>query len=214
MAERHPYSREELAVIRRLRTPEAVEAWLRSLPYNKEKKGETLRSFRGVVRDGTAHCLEGALSAAAILEARGYAPLLLDIESADNLDHVVFLYRARTGWGTVATSRFPGLKGRKPVYASPRALAYSYADPFFDFTGRVNGYGVLDLRTLPSSVDWRFSPRNVWAVQTTLIDMPHTKLRISRARERRWRLAYRTFKKAAPEPEPPASFYADHRRWR
>jgi hypothetical protein len=208
------YSSLETALIRRLRSPDAVEDWLRSLPYNKEAKGETLRSFRGVVRDGTAHCLEGALSAAAILEAHGYSPLLLDIESADNLDHVVFLYRTRTGWGTVATSRFPGLKGRKPVYASPRALAYSYADPFFDFTGRVNGYGILDLRTLPGSVDWRFSPKNVWAVQTTLIGMAHTRLRISRARERRWRLAYRAFKKLTPALEPPASFYADHLRWR
>lgn len=201
-------------MIRRLRSPDAVEAWLRSLPYNKEAKGETLRSFRGVVRDGTAHCLEGALSAAAILEAHGHAPLLLDIESADNLDHVVFLYRTRTGWGSVATSRFPGLKGRKPVYSSPRALAYSYVDPFFDFTGRVNGYGVLDLRTLPSKVDWRFSRRNVWAVQTLLIDMAHTRLRVSRSRERRWRAAYRAFKKASPALEPPASFYSDHRRWR
>lgn len=214
MPEREPFSARERALIRRLRTPDAIESWLRSLPYNKETRGETLRSFRRVVRDGTAHCLEGALSAAAILETYGYPPLLLDIESADNLDHVVFLYRARTGWGTVATSRFPGLKGRRPVYASPRALAYSYADPFFDFTGYVNGYGVLDLRTLPGSVDWRFSSRNVWAVQTTLIEMPHTRLSISRARERRWRTAYRAFKKATPELEPPASFYADHRRWR
>lgn len=208
------YSSRERALIRRLRTPESIEWWLRRLPYNRETKGETLRSFRRVVRDGTAHCLEGALSAAAILEAHGYPPLLLDIESADNLDHVVFLYRSRTGWGTVATSRFPGLKGRRPVYASPRALAYSYADPFFDFTGRVNGYGVLDLRTLPARVDWRFSPRNVWAVQTTLIEMAHTRLRISRTRERRWRAAYRAFKDRSPALEPPASFYADHRRWR
>ena len=191
-----------------------MESWLRGLPYNKEKKGETLRSFRGVVRDRTAHCLEGALSAAAILETRGFPPLLLDIESADNLDHVVFLYRARTGWGTVATSRFPGLTGREPRYASPRALAYSYVDPFFDFTGRVNGYGILDLRTVPSAIDWRFSPRNVWAVQTTLIDMPHRRLRVSRLRERRWRAAYRAFKKLSPEIEPPASFYPDHARWR
>ena len=209
-----PFLPRERALIRRLRTPDAIEAWLRGLPYNREVRGETLRSFRRVVKDGTAHCLEGALSAAAILEQHGYPPLLLDIESADNLDHVVFLYRARTGWGTVATSRFPGLKGRKPVFASPRALAYSYADPFFDLTGRVNGYGVLDLRTLPASVDWRFGAKNQWAVQTTLIEMPHKRLRISRTRERRWRTAYRAFKAKHPSLEPPASFYDGHARWR
>lgn len=209
-----PYTPRERALIRRLRTPDAVERWLRSLPYNKERTGETIRSFRGVVRDGTAHCLEGALAAAAILEAHGHPPLLLDIVSVDKLDHVVCLYRAKTGYGTVATSRFPGLKGRKPVYASPRLLAYSYADPFFDFTGRVNAYGILDLRTLPARVDWRRSPGNVWAVQEVLRDMPHKRMRVSKARERRWRAAYEAFKAEFPALEPPASFYPDHRRWR
>ena len=127
---------------------------------------------------------------------------------------MVFLYRTASGYGSVATSRFPGLTGRRPVYRSSRALALSYADPFFDFTGRVKGYGVLDLRTLPRRIDWRFSPRNVMAVQTALLDMPHRRIRISRERERRWRAAYRAFKKRSPDLEPPASFYPDHRRWR
>ena len=61
-------------MIARLRTPAAVQDWLNNLPYNQEKGGETLRSFRGVVRHGTAHCLEAALSAAVILEQHRHPP--------------------------------------------------------------------------------------------------------------------------------------------
>ena len=113
---------------------------MNELPYNQEKHGETLRSFRGVVRTGTAHCLEAALSAAVILEQHRYPPLVLSFESIDLLDHVIFVYRTATGWGSVARSRDPGLHGRKPVFATPRALALSYYDEYIDFTGRVKAH--------------------------------------------------------------------------
>ena len=96
----------------------------------------TLRSFRGVVRHRTSHCLEAALAAAVILEQHGYPPLVLSFESIDELDHVIFVYRQNRRWGSVARSRDPGLHGRKPVFATPRALALSYVDPYVDYTGR------------------------------------------------------------------------------
>lgn len=66
------FTSRERSLVDRLRTPQAVQHWLRSLAYNWEKGGETLRSFRGVVRLGTAHCLEAALAAAVILEQHGF----------------------------------------------------------------------------------------------------------------------------------------------
>jgi hypothetical protein len=42
-------TRAERQVIDRLRSPLAVQQWLNALPYNTEKGGETLRSFRGVI---------------------------------------------------------------------------------------------------------------------------------------------------------------------
>ena len=63
MPPRLPFTAAERRVIARLRTPAAVQEWLNNLPYNQEKAGETLRSFRGVVRHGTAHCLEAAPAA-------------------------------------------------------------------------------------------------------------------------------------------------------
>src|SRR6185503_12928425 len=143
---RSAFTAKELRLVDRLRTPAAVQRFLNELPYNKERGGETLRSFRGVVREDTAHCLEAALTAAVILEQHGYPPLVLSFESVDRLDHVIFVYKTPTGWGSVARSRDPGLHGRKPVFTSPRNLALSYVDPYVDFSGRVKAYAVVDLR--------------------------------------------------------------------
>ena len=153
----------ERRIVGRLRTPEAVQAFLNRLPYNTERPpgSATLRSFRGVVRERTAHCLEAALAAAVILEQHGYPPLVVSFESIDELDHVIFVYRHRGRWGSVARSRDPGLHGRKPVFATPRALALSYVDTYVDFTGRVTGYTLLDLRDLLGDYDWRLSEKNV-----------------------------------------------------
>jgi hypothetical protein len=183
----------ELELVRRLRTPAAVQRWLNSLPYNSEKGGETLRTFRGVVRSGSAHCLEAAISAAVILEQHGFPPLVLSFESVDLLDHVLFAYRTPTGWGSVARSRDPGLHGRKPVFRNPRALALSYAEGYVDYTGRIQGYAVEDLRAL-DPYDWRLSNRNVWKVERFLLDTPHRPIAYPDARHLAMQQRYREFR--------------------
>ena len=164
----------ERRVVRRLRTPGDVQRYLNALPYNTEPapEGATLRSFRGVVRHDTAHCLEAALAAAVILEQHGWPPLVLSFESIDELDHVIFVYRQRGRWGSIARSRDPGLHGRRAVFATPRALALSYVDPYVDFTGRVTGYTVVDLRDI-GNYDWRLAEGNVWKVERMLLNLPH-----------------------------------------
>ena len=207
---RLPVTTAERRLIARLRTPAAVQGWLNDLPYNQEKKGETLRSFRGVVRTGTAHCLEAALSAAVILEQHRYPPLVLSFESIDLLDHVIFVYRTATGWGSVARSRDPGLHGRKPLFATPRALALSYADEYIDFTGRVKAYGVVDLRVM-EPYDWRLSEKNVWKVEQMLIDWPHRRIRTSDEKTDALRRRYRAFREA--HGYKPWKYYKWRERW-
>jgi hypothetical protein len=197
-------------IIRRHRTPEQVQRWLNDLPYNFERRGDTLRTLRGVLRHGNVHCLEAALCAATILEHHGYPPLLLDLESVDLLDHVVFLFRRDGRYGTVARSRDPGLHGRKPVYPNIRALVQSYAAPYIDLTGRLKGYGVLDLRTLPRG-EWRTSERNVWFIERALIDNRHRRFRVSDAYYRRWHRRYLEFKRRRPDERP--TFYPNRRIW-
>jgi len=111
---REDFLPKEWEIIRKHRTPQQVQSFLRALPYNWEKQGETLRTFRGVVQHWSAHCLEAALTAATILEQHRYPPLLLDLESKDRLDHVLFLFRRRGLYGTVARSRDFGRTGASP----------------------------------------------------------------------------------------------------
>src|SRR3954466_5179827 len=114
---RLPFTAAERRVIARHRTPAAVQHYLNRLPYNTEPApgGATLRSFRGVVRTGTAHCMEAALAAAVIREQHGYPPLILSFESIDELDHVLFVYQYRGRWGSIGRrSRAPPPR-RAPV---------------------------------------------------------------------------------------------------
>jgi hypothetical protein len=198
---RSAFTPRERRLIERLTTPLRVQRFLNRLPYNTEDDGETLRTFRGVVRAGRAHCLEAALFAAVVLEQHGYPPRVLSFESVDLLDHVIFVYRTADGWGSVARSRDPGLHGRLPGFATPRALALSYADPYIDFTGEVRGYAVVDLQVL-DPYDWRLSERSVWKVERLLLDWPHRRIRMSRSRVRELRRWYRRFRTRYPGLKP------------
>ncbi len=201
----------ERRLIDRLRTPAAVQSYLNALPYNTEPPPDpaTLRSFRGVLRTGTAHCLEAALTATVILEQHGFPPLVMSLASVDELDHVVFVYRRAGRWGSVARSRDPGLHGRAPIFTSARALALSYFDPYVDFTGCITGYAVADLRDL-GRYDWRLAHGNVWKVERFLMEYPHRRIRSSPRRVSRLRAKYRAFTRDHPGIKP---LYYDRRGW-
>jgi hypothetical protein len=208
---RPAFSAREWRLIQRLRTPLAVQKYLDALPYNTEPAPDppTLRTFRGVVRTGTAHCLEAALSAAVILEQHGFLPVVMSLESIDGLDHVIFIYQSRGRWGSVARSRDPGLHGRKPVFKSLRDLAKSYFEPYIDTTGCLRAYGAVDLRVL-GGYNWRLSNGNVWQVAQLLYDIPHRPIRSSEARVNRLRAKYFRFRRENPGWKPT---YYDQSKW-
>ena len=205
------FTARERALIARLRTPLGVQRWLNGLPYNTEAGGETQKSFRQVVRSGSAHCMEAAVSAATILEQHGYPPLVMSLESVDLLDHVLFVYRTDGGWGSIARSRDPGLHGRKPVFASARALALSYVDPYVDATGRVRGYAVVNLDEELGSYDWRLSTRNLWKAEQLLVDWPHHRIGMSDRRYHALRRRYLAYREATGRKP---LFYANRHTWK
>ncbi|HEX8029667.1 MAG TPA: hypothetical protein VF491_14435 [Vicinamibacterales bacterium] len=205
------FTRAERALIARLNTPTKVQRWLNSLPYNTEKGGETLRGFRPVARLKTAHCLEAALFGAVVMEQHGYPPLLMSLESQDWLDHVIFIYRHPTGWGSVARSRDPGLHGRKPLFRSPRALAMSYYDGYVDYTGRVKGFGVANLVDALPGYDWRLATTNLWKVEQMLIDWPHRRLKTSITRYRALLARYKRYRADHNDRKP--VYYRGRHKW-
>ena len=91
-----------------------------------------------------------------------------------------------------------------------RALACSYIEPYVDHSGRITGYGVLDLRTL-DPYDWRCSTRNLWHVEQVLIDLPHRPIRSSDARIDALRRRYHAFMAAHPGFKP--LYYGGQQRW-
>jgi len=198
--------------VARLRTPLAVQEYLNDLPYNQEPGGRaTLRSFRGVVREGCAHCLEAGAVRDGGPRTHGYPALVLSFESIDELDHVIFAYQREGRWGSIARSRDPGLHGRKAVFATPRALALSYFDPYVDFTGRVTGYAVVDLAGLMGVTTGASPRRTCGKVERMLLDYPHRRIESSDRRVDALRSRYRAFRARFPGRKP--LFYRRRERW-
>lgn len=208
--EKKHFTSREWELIKQLNTPAKVQRYLSLMPYNWEKQGGTMRSFREMVRKNEVHCLEAAVSAAVILEQHGYPPLLLDLESQDLLDHVLFIFQENGRWGSIARSRDVGLHGRKPVFRSVRDLVWSYFDPYVDFSGRIKAYGVMSLDEL-GHYDWRFSSRKMTKIENYLRALPHKKLRSSDRRYQRLLARYQAYKKRYPDKSP--SYYESRRMW-
>ena len=207
---REAFTNAEWKLIQSLRTPARVQRYLSAMPYNWEREGGTMRSFREVVKLNEAHCLEAAVAAAVILEQHGYPPLLLDLESKDLLDHVIFVFQKDGRWGSIGRSRDIGLHGRKPVFRNLRQLVWSYFDPYIDASGRLKGYGLANLYDL-GKYDWRFSSSNMHKIENHLREIPHPKLRSSDQRYEYFFERFRRFKKRYPDKSPR---YFEHReRW-
>ena len=133
------------------------------------------------------------MAAAVILEQHGYPPLLLDLESWDLLDHVIFVFQRKGLWGSIARSRDIGLHGRKPIYKNLRQLVWSYFEPYVDLTGRIKGYGLTSLYEL-GNYDWRFNKKNMHKIEDHLRAIPHRTLRSSDARYERLHETYKAFR--------------------
>ena len=171
-----PAERQEL---RRLGTPERIQRFLDfGLGYNKEKGGETCRSPRRVMRDRVAHCMEGALLAAAALRVLGHPPLLVDLEAVRDDDHVLAVFRQHGHWGAIAKSNYAGLRFREPVYRTIRELVMSYFEHYY------NPRGEKTLRRYSRPVNlarfdrigWMTAEEELWPIPEYLTVIAHTPL--------------------------------------
>jgi hypothetical protein len=170
------FTAREKKVYRSLTTPEKIQKFLdQEIGYNT---GHTCYSPRMVLREGVAHCMEGALLAAAALREIGFPPLLVDLEAVRDTDHVLAVYRVGKYWGAVAKSDYSGLRSREPVYRTLRELVMSYFEHYF------NPAGEKTLRTYSrpvnlnrfDSIDWVTRDEEVWEIPNHLCDIPHIAL--------------------------------------
>lgn len=175
----------EFAVLRRLDTPRKIQDFLYHLRQNFEPEGDTCRSVRVVLRSRRAHCIEGAMLAAAALWVHGEPPLLLDFQAVRDFDHVVALYKRRGRWGALSKTNGLGLRGRDPVYRSLRELAMTYLHEYANRREHktLRTYSrPFDLRAMRTA-DWVTNEDNAWDVADRLEALPHYRL-LTPAQER------------------------------
>lgn len=169
------FSPSELRELRKLSTPWKIQCYLDKLPYHL---ADTAFSPRNVLRHRTAHCLEGAIFAAAALRVNGYAPLIFDLEAVNDTDHVLAVYREAGGWGAIGSSNYPNCRFRAPIHRTLRELAISYFNDYF------NDQRQRTLRTFSRAVNlkrfdrrnWMTAAEDVWFIPEYLLEIPHTSL--------------------------------------
>jgi hypothetical protein len=130
-------SKSEKNIFSRLTSPTKIQDFLDHFPANFELSGETNFSPTRVLREKRAHCLEGAVFAAAVLAYHGERPYLMDFQTGyDDEDHVVALFIKNRHWGAISKTNHSVLRFRDAVYSSPRELAMSYVHEYFLWDGR------------------------------------------------------------------------------
>src|SRR5437868_3447793 len=186
------FTPDEARILRRLRTPAGVQRFLDNLPYHL---ADTAWSPRVVLRERTAHCLEGAIVGAAALRVLGFPPLLWDLEADHDTDHVLAIFKVRGFWGALAKSNYTGCRYREPVYRSLRELAMSYFSIYFNMRRE------RTMRTFSRPVnlarfddrEWMTTEKPIWFIPIYLFDVKHYKLLTPAMIKRLHRVDERTF---------------------
>lgn len=189
-------TREEVSALRALRRPDGIQRFLDyEISYNKERDGETCRSPRRVLRDGLAHCAEGAYFAAAALRILGHPPLIVDLVAVRDDDHLIAVFKEDGRWGAIGKSNYSGLRFREPVYLTVRELCMSYYAHYY------NPKGELTLREFSRPVNlsrfdrghWMTSETDLFYIGEFLNTLPHTEILTPAMSRKRRRLDQRLY---------------------
>ena len=166
------WTKDEISFLKTLNDPDKIQGFLDSIDYNPNYE---CRSPRWVIKKRSAHCFEGALFAAAALNFIGYPPLIIDMKSFNDDDHVIAVFKEDGHWGAVAKSNFTSLRYREPVYRTLRELIMSYFDFYFNIAGdkSLRSYSLpLDL-TIYNSRLWSITDEDLEYIGDKLEQMRH-----------------------------------------
>lgn len=169
-------SKNDFIFLKKLKTPERIQDYLNTLPFNFEKKGQTYFSPERVLRMNTAQCFEGALIAATCLWIQGERPLLLDLQSTKkDVDHVVALFNRDGFWGGISKTNHGVLRYREPIYKTVRELALSFFHEYFlpDGTKTLKAFSrPFDL--IKWRTEWITAKDPLFDLVDALDESPHT----------------------------------------
>ena len=169
-------NKEEVKILKGLNTPRKIQDFLNKIPINFERGGDTCMSPRMVLKNNRAHCMEGAMLAAAALKLNGEKPLVVDLEATkDDFDHVLCVFKKNGKWGALGKTNHAVLRYREPVYNNVRELVMSFFHEYFDNTGKKT----LRKYSAPVNLDkfdhlnWASSEEDVWFVPDYLAKVKH-----------------------------------------
>jgi len=168
--------KKETKILKSLNTPGKIQDFLNEIPINFEKEGDTCMSPRMVLKNKKAHCVEGAMLAAAALRMNGEKPLLVDLEATKkDFDHVICVFKRDGKWGCVSKTNHAVLRYREPIYKSIRELIMSFFHEYFDDDGKKNlrSYSLpIDLSRF-DHLNWVASEEDVWFIPEYLAKVRH-----------------------------------------
>jgi hypothetical protein len=129
------FNQNELLFLKSLDNPNKVQDFIDTLEYNKGSRVSVV----DVLRKQKADCLEASVFASMVFRLNGIKSFIIDLEAIKDDDHVICVYKKKKLFGSVAQSKYLGLKAKHPVYKNIRELSMSYYEHFFNYDG------VLDL---------------------------------------------------------------------
>ncbi len=204
-------SKSQFATLERLDTPQKIQAFLNATPINHEIGGETVLSVREVLKQRRAHCIEGAMLAAAALWVHGEPPLVMHLDCHESdFPHVLTLFRRHGAWGAISKTNGTPLRYRDPIYRTLRELALSYFHEYFNRRGHktLRSYSTtFDMRRIDTQA-WITSEKSCWEAHDRITELRHYPL-ISKRQEKLLSKRDRFERKAAklveyPRPKLPA----------
>jgi hypothetical protein len=170
------FTQQEISFLKKLSSPSLVQNFLESIPFNHEDNGETCMSPRRVLKEQKAHCLEGAMLAAAAFMLQGRRPIIMSIKvTKDDYDHVIALYKENGYWGAVSKTNHSVLGFRDPVYKNIRELAMSYFHEYFLIKNgkkTMRGYS-LPISMLRFGTKWMTEEKELFNIALFISDHKH-----------------------------------------
>ena len=166
------------ALAAHVRCPFDAQRVLDCLAYNTD---DLVRCPADALAAKRAHCFDGGMLAAALLQRLGHAPRLVFLDADDDDGHILALFSGDDGGvGAVAKSNFAALRYREPVYRTIRELVMSYFDGYFNLAGKrtLRRYSrPLCLVSGPlQGVDWENDQAGVAAVDAAIDKLPLQRL--------------------------------------
>jgi hypothetical protein len=171
-----PKNSPEYKLLSKLNTPQKIQEFLESIPFNHETNGETCMSVASVLKENKAHCLEGAFVACVCLMLVGRKPLIVSLKVNDTHDddHIVVIFKENGYFGALSKTNHAVLRYRDPVYRSVRELVMSYFHEYFLYK---DGKKTLIGYTEPINMKryktaWITSDSDVFDIGNTIYKIP------------------------------------------